>query len=103
MNIEDTNIQDELRKALRREPAPPGFAAKILARTSHRPRDRRAVVLGLVAALALAAIVPPTVHQYRDRRRALEAKDQLMAALSITKAQLQQTKEKIRRNTRNKL
>ncbi len=97
------NIEDDLRKALRREPAPPDFATKVLARTSHQPPVRRAAVLALAAALALAAVIPPAIHQYRQRQRALEAKDQLMAAISITRTQLQQAKEKIRRNTRNKL
>jgi ferric-dicitrate binding protein FerR (iron transport regulator) len=96
------NIDDDLRKALRREPAPPDFAAKVLARTSRRPRRRGPAVLALAAALALAAVIPPSVHQYRQRQRALEARGQLMAALSITRAQLQQAKEKIRRNIRNK-
>jgi hypothetical protein len=97
------SFEDDLRKALRHEPAPPDFAAKVLARTGRRPPARRAAVLALAAGLALAAMIPPAVHQYRQRQRALEAKDQLMAALSITRTQLQQAKEKIRRNTRNKL
>jgi hypothetical protein len=94
------NIEDDLRKALRRESAPRDFAAKVLARTSRRTASRRAAVFALAAALAAAAIIPPAVHQYRQRQRALEAKDQLIAALSITRTQLQQAKEKIRRNTR---
>jgi len=97
------NFEDDLREALRHEPAPPDFAAKVLARTSHRPPIRRAAVLALVAALAIAAIIPSAAHQYRERQRALEAKDQLMAALAITRTQLQQAKEKIRRNTRSKI
>jgi hypothetical protein len=96
------NFEDDLREALRREPAPPEFAAKVLARTCQRSR-RRTAVLALAAALTVAAIIPPAVHQHRQRQRAVEAKDQLMAALSITRAQLQQARENIRRNTRNRL
>lgn len=97
------NIEDGLRKALLREPAPPGFASKVLARTSPRPRGRRVAVLALAAALAFAAIMPATVHQHRQHRRALQARDQLIAALSITRAQLRQARENIRRSTRNQL
>ena len=97
------SFEDDLRKALRHEPAPSDFAAKVLARTSRTPTYRRAAVLALAAALAMAAIIPPAVHQYRQHRRAVEAGDQLITALSITKVQLQQMKEKIRRNTRSKL
>jgi hypothetical protein len=97
------NIEDDLRRALRREAAPSDFAATVLAHTTRRSLSGRVAVLALAAALAFAVIIPTTVHQYRQRQHALQAKDQLMAALSITRAQLQQAKEKIRRNTRNKL
>jgi hypothetical protein len=97
------NFEDDLREALRHEPAPANFAEKVLARTSGRRPGRRAAVLALAAALTMAAMIPPVLHQYRQRQRALEARDRLMAALSITKVQLQQMKEKIRRTTRNRL
>jgi hypothetical protein len=104
------NLEDDLRAALRREPAPADFAARILAKTypsktcpapfsvlSFRPRP---VTLAIAAALALAALIPPAVHKYRREQRAITARDQLIEALSITRVQLQQAKEKIRRNTR---
>ena len=97
------NIEDELRAALRREPAPADFAARILSKT-HRARiGPRPWTLAVAAALALAALIPPAVHEYRRERRAIAARDQLIEALSITRVQLQQAKEKIRRNTRHPL
>lgn len=101
------NLEDDLRAALRREPAPPDFAAKVLARTvSRKPRvlpfRRRPATLAIAAALTLAAVVPPAAYQYHQQRRAIEARDQLMVALSITRAQLNQAKEMIRQNARHK-
>jgi hypothetical protein len=101
------NFEDDLRAALRREPAPADFASKILARTVlKKPRVlpfwRRPAILAIAAVLLLAAVIPPAAYQYRRQKRALEARDQLIVALSITKAQLLQAKEMIRQNTRRK-
>lgn len=102
------NLEDDLRRALRREPAPADFAARILsktrlAKTRVLPFWRRPVTLAIAAALTLAALAPPSVYQYRQRRRAVEARDQLIVALSITRVQLQHVRETIRRNTRHKI
>ena len=102
------NFEDELKAALQREPAPPDFAANVLAKTTlGKPRVlpfwRRPAALAIAAVLALTALVPSAVYQYRQHRRAIEARDQLILALSITRVQLQQVKEKINRNTRRKI
>jgi hypothetical protein len=98
------NFEDDLREALRREPAPPDFAAKVLAhKVLTRTAPTRLLVLALAAALLLAAAIPPAVYRYRRHERAIQARDQLVAALSMTRAQLQQAKEKILRNTRSKI
>ena len=99
------NLEDDLRRALRHEPAPADFAAKVIAKTQTRvlPFWRRPVTLAIAAALTLAALVPPAVYQYRRYERGIEARDQLLVALSITRSQLQQVKERIRQNTRHKI
>jgi len=96
------NFEDELRAALRREPAPVDFAAKLLSKTRVLPFWRRPATLALAAALAVAALVPPAVIEYRRQQRAAEARDQLIEALAIAKVQLLQVGEKIRQNTRHK-
>lgn len=111
------NLDDELKAALRREPAPADFAAKVLAKTTLAkttlaktrgsqarvlPFWRPPVTLAIAAALALAALIPPAVYRYREQRRAIEARDQLIVALSITKVQLQHVRERIQ-NTRHKI
>ena len=97
------NLEDDLRRALRREPAPADFAARVLRRTRVLPFWRRPVTLAIAAALALAALVPPAVYQYRRYERSIEARDQLLVALSITRSQLQRVKERVRQNTRHKI
>jgi hypothetical protein len=111
------NFEDELRTALRREQPPPDFAATLLSRTSLSktvslqtvslqkrvlPFWRRPATLAMAAALAVAALIPPAVNEHRRQRRAVEARDQLIEALAITKVQLLQVGEKIRQNTRHK-
>jgi hypothetical protein len=102
------NFEDDLKAALQREAAPAGFAARLLAKTTLRksrvlPFWRRPAALAIAAVLALTALVPSAVYQYRQHRRAIEARDQLLLALSIARVQLQQVREKIHHNTRRKI
>ena len=94
-------LEDDLRAALRREPPPSDFAAPVMARTRVVPFLRRPIAMAIAAAVALAAVIP-SVYEYRREQRGIEARDQLVQALSITKVQLQQAREKIRRNARHK-
>lgn len=96
------NFEDELRAALRREPAPPDFAAAVVRKVRVFPFWRRPSTLAMAATLAVAALIPPAVNEYRRQQRAVEARDQLIEALAITKVQLLQVGEKIRQNTRHK-
>jgi len=91
------NLEDDLRRALRREPAPPDFAARVLART----RPRRAFLSAVAAAVAAAVLVPSGIYQYRQRQKATEARDQLVLALSITQVQLQHIQQQIQHHTRH--
>jgi hypothetical protein len=98
------NFEDELRGALRREPAPPDFAAKVLARVPGKaveiPRRRRpALALAMAAGLALAALIPPAISEYHRRQeiRGLEARRQLLVALTITRTKLTEARVKLQR------
>lgn len=100
------NLENELRDALRREAAPEGFADRVLARTRKAaPWWRRPVTLALAAALLMAIAIPSEIAEsrLREQRRAIEARDQLITALAITRVQLRHAKAKIRRNTRHAL
>jgi hypothetical protein len=102
MPLNHDTFEDELRAALRREPAPPDFAAR-LRRRLPTPIWQRPVVWAVAAALLLAALIPPAVSQHRrqERERALEARRQLIVALKITSIKLRQTRERIQRATRH--
>jgi negative regulator of sigma E activity len=103
------NIDDRLRAALKREPAPRDFAASVMARAKAEepvvPFWRRPLILVLAAALLLAAVIPPSVQEYRRRQqeRALEAKARLLTALTITQTQLRRVSARIQRNSRRPL
>ena len=117
MKLPEENFEAEIRAALRREAAPPDFATNVLARAAalapqqkvsvmpvlSSSRSRRPAIWALAAGLAVAAIIPPAVSEYQRRKelRALEARRELLAALSITRAKLRQTRERIQRNTRH--
>jgi undecaprenyl pyrophosphate phosphatase UppP len=104
------NLEDQLREALRRENPSADFTATILAKTSgiqavkaRKTWFQRPFSLALAAAVTAIAIVPAVVLEYQRREevRALKARQDLIIALAITKEQLQQTKDMIRRTTRN--
>ena len=94
------NIENELREALQREPAPADFRAKVLARTAAT--SRRPWILAVAAAVALAVAVP-VEFQRREQARAIRARDDLALALNITRAKLQQTRERIQRSAKHPL
>ena len=92
------NLENELREALRREPAPADFAANVLARAAVK-RRRPALAVAMAAGLVAAALIPPAVSDYhrRQQARALEARRELLVALSITRTKLLQTQARIER------
>ena len=107
------NMDEELGVALRREAAPPDFAAKVMAGTRAELRAVpvsavrstwvwKPFTLAVAAGLTAMAIIPAIVYenQRRDEARGMKAKQDLLTALAITRDQLEQTKEKIRRTTR---
>ncbi len=112
------DMEDLLRESLAAEQPPADFAAKILAKTTGAaPRPalpivakkptswlQRRFTLALAATLAGLAIVPAVVLDYQQKQetaRGLKAKQDLLTALAITRDQLQQAKEMVRRTTRN--
>jgi hypothetical protein len=102
-------FEDDLRYSLRREPAPPDFAVKVLAsaRALEAPQPklvvmpvwRRPATWAIAAGITLAALIPPGVMKYRQEQqaKAAEAGRQLALALDITRTQLQKTKERLQK------
>jgi hypothetical protein len=107
------SLEDEVRAALRREDPPAGFAARVLAQAAEQnkvivlPVWRRPLLWAMAAGLAVAALVPPAFLEYRhreERRRAVEAKKELLFALRITRTKLRESRERIQHaNTRHNI
>lgn len=107
-------LDDDLRDALRREPAPPGFAERVLRHAEEQARrqdvDRprlqslgwRRPIVGWAIAASLVAAVAGGV-QYRNFERAREeraageaAREDVIKALRITATKLQIVQAKVR-------
>ena len=101
------NLETDLRRALRPEDPPPGFADRILALTAQslspvQPRrwwQLRGLVFvpALAAALAIALTITAVGWQRYEQQRALEARRQLITALTVTQTSLQKAQQRIRR------
>jgi hypothetical protein len=105
-NLED--FEARLRAAMRREAAPPDFAANLKAKLPERRPTaiwRRPAAWAIAAALLLAALLPPAVSEFNSRRRAraIEATRQVLLALKITNTQLRRTREKVQQRTQHAL
>jgi len=85
------NFEDDLTRALARQPAPDGFADRVLSRLKT-PRHRSSVLRRIAAAMILtAALGGLTAHQIIEHRRNEEgqrARRQLMTALHIASAKM---------------
>jgi hypothetical protein len=97
------HIEDDLKAALRRKPAPPGFAAKVMERIENGsfnqnvPRSflRNPFWMAAAAAVVLVAIGAGIFgYQSHIRARNEAALHRTLAALSIAAAQLDQAEKK---------
>jgi len=90
-----------LREAMRREQAPPDFAAKVLARAkAHKVVEiawwQRPVMLAAAALLILGIAIPEGLH-WQQVRKAEHAREQLILAMQITKSKLDSTRLRLQR------
>ena len=102
-------LEEALREALRREDAPEGFAARVLARVaSPAPGTGRwdwllwPQALRWATAVTLSLVLLLVVQFNTERRRRAEgelAKAQVVTALRITAEKLQYAREKVVRAT----
>jgi negative regulator of sigma E activity len=98
------NIEDRLREALEREPAPADFKRKVMQALPAKKNLsifwwNRRLSLALALAVIVAAVVPTVIVENRHRR-GIAARDQLLTALRVTNTTLRHTKQMIHRNTR---
>jgi hypothetical protein len=79
------NLENDLKRALRRETPAPGFAQRVLSRIEaedHRPRWSwwRAVAASVTLTAVLGGWAAHTIHERREGER---AKEQLVQAMRI--------------------
>jgi negative regulator of sigma E activity len=119
MNLSDEEVnrmEEVLKGALRRQPAPDGLADRVLARVAQKnpaqgpdPDDSwlRSFPQPLVRWAALAAVAAAMivgVHQYnlkRERAQGEAAKQRLMLALRVAGSKLQLARSKVNEINRN--
>jgi hypothetical protein len=88
------NIEHDLQRALRRQPAPPDFADRVLARIDAQPApaSRRPPVRQWLAAAAAAALVATGAAQYYTYQQSVteaeRIKQDIRLALQITSEKL---------------
>jgi hypothetical protein len=97
-----SNLEDDLRIALRREEPPADFTERVLARLNQPPaeptwRERWAVLmrpprLQWVAVAVIVSVVIPAGVQYRKGER---AKEQLLFAVRVAGTKLHQAQRKV--------
>lgn len=86
------NLDEELKSALTRQPAPASLSRSVMDRINAEPhttrRTHRAVLARLAASLVLVSLVAAGgaryAHEARERREGEAAKEQLLLALRIT-------------------
>jgi hypothetical protein len=97
---EINDVHRELRKALRREEAPVGFAEEVVRRASATPPAARGGLFRLAAAAALIAAVAGGIEYRAVRRERAEgeaAKAQVVLALHLAGSKLQLVQARINR------
>ena len=110
----DDELDQELRAALRPQPAPDGFADRVLARidAAHAPqspafrersrfavRSRWAMAAVLLLAIGLGAV---WAHQRQRRIEGERVRDQVLLALRITGATINAMQNQVAQNSHNK-
>ena len=90
------NIEDELRKALRREDPSLGFAQRVVARAQSKPARKWAMPrLMWAAAMAAMLLVGVGVTSEYRQRKAERAASEAVLALRIAAEKLNMTRDKV--------
>ena len=93
------DLELQLRAALQRKEPPPEFAARTVARAGSGRRPVRAWMPLAMAATLLIAFAAAGIQHVQERRRADDAKRQLMLALEITSEKLAVVEKVLDRST----
>lgn len=92
------NLEDDLRRALRRESPAPGFASRVLRRIERGEAPKRRQWWRAVAAsLTLTAVLGGWgAHEIHQRRAGEQAKEQVLLALRIAGEKVRYAQTEVR-------
>ncbi|HEX2060326.1 MAG TPA: hypothetical protein VHK90_06265 [Thermoanaerobaculia bacterium] len=93
------NLENDLRRALRRESPAPGFAGRVLERIERGEAPRRRPVWWRAAAasVTLAALLGGyATHKVVEHRRGERAKEQLLTAMRIAGEKVRIAQDEVR-------
>jgi len=90
-------LEDRLRQTLGRKEPPPGFADRVMARlpVTMPARRRSPGAWRWLVAMAACLLMVAGIGRYREERRGVEAREQLMLALEITGKKLAVVQHKV--------
>lgn len=90
-------MEQELRDALRRKPAPEGFAARVGERAAERHSfaSRLPARWAIAAALAVVTLSGTWTYREVEHRRGEEAKERTLSALRIASEKVQLARHRI--------
>lgn len=93
------NLENDLKRALRRERPPAGFAGRVMqridagARPHRRPVWWRAAAASVTLGLLLGGYA---THKAAEHRRGEQAKEQVLEAMRIASEKMQYAKQEVR-------
>jgi hypothetical protein len=92
------NLENDLKRALRRESPAPGFAGRVLQRIEAGERTKRPVWWRTAAAsITLAAILGGyATHKVVEHRRGERAKEQVLTAMRIAGQKVRYAQQEVR-------
>lgn len=92
------NLENDLKRALRRESPPAGFAARVMARIEQpEPRRRPVWWRAAAASVTLAVLLGGyTTHRVVEQRRGERAKEELLKAMSIASEKVRYAQQEVR-------
>jgi len=94
-----TDFEDQLQRALERKEPSPGFAARVMAAATRRPKStfwtnwQALSAAGVAASLFVGALSLDLDR--RERREGEAARAQLIQAMQITSSQLQRIQKRV--------
>lgn len=101
MNFDD--LEKDLKAAMTREPAPPDFSARLMARLEKDRTPARSIwnwtALPIAASVAAVVLIPMAEWQESKQQdeKALSARRELSMAIAITQDQLAKVRSRIQR------